>query len=135
MEKKFTKRNIYAALVNFANGNGLMFDTEDGMVELDMDSLAQFAENEIALLDKKAVKAKEIAAKKKTESDELMDAVYDALSDDEFESIADIAARVEGDEVTIAKVSYRLTQLVKAGKAIKDDIKIEKRTVKGYKRV
>ena len=64
-----------------------------------------------------------------------MDAVYDALSDDEFESIADIAARVEGDEVTIAKVSYRLTQLVKAGKAIKDDIKIEKRTVKGYKRV
>ena len=135
MEKKFTKRNMYAALVNFANGNGLMFDTEDGMVEIDMDSLAQFAENEIALLDKKAVKAKETAAKKKTESDELMDAVYDALSDDEFESIADIAARVEGDEVTIAKVSYRLTQLVKAGKAIKDDIKIEKRTVKGYKRV
>lgn len=135
MEKKFTKRNIYAALVNFANGNGLMFDTENGMVEIDMDSLAQFAENEIALLDKKAVKAKETAAKKKTESDELMDAVYDALSDDEFESIADIAARVEGDEVTIAKVSYRLTQLVKAGKAIKDDIKIEKRTVKGYKRV
>ena len=135
MEKKFTKRNMYAALVNFANGNGLMFDTENGMVEIDMDSLAQFAENEIALLDKKAVKAKETAAKKKTESDELMDAVYDALSDDEFESIADIAARVEGDEVTIAKVSYRLTQLVKAGKAIKDDIKIEKRTVKGYKRV
>lgn len=135
MEKKFTKRNIYAALVNFANGNGLMFDTENGMVEIDMDSLAQFAENEIALLDKKAVKAKETAAKKKTESDELMDAVYDALSDDEFESIADIATRVEGDEVTIAKVSYRLTQLVKAGKAIKDDIKIEKRTVKGYKRV
>ena len=135
MEKKFTKRNMYAALVNFANGNGLMFDSENGMVEIDMDSLAQFAENEIALLDKKAVKAKETAAKKKTESDELMDAVYDALSDDEFESIADIAARVEGDEVTIAKVSYRLTQLVKAGKAIKDDIKIEKRTVKGYKRV
>lgn len=135
MEKKFTKRNMYAALVNFANGNGLMFDTENGMVEIDMDSLAQFAENEIALLDKKAVKAKETAAKKKTESDELMDAVYDALSDDEFESIADIAARVEGDEVTVAKVSYRLTQLVKAGKAIKDDIKVEKRTVKGYKRV
>lgn len=87
----------------------------------------------------KAAKAKEKAAEKKVEGDELRDAVQAALAD-EFEPIADIAARVEGEDVTVAKVTYRLTALVKAGLAEKAEIKVsaegeKTRKIMGYKAV
>lgn len=91
----------------------------------DNDEVVKFCANEIALLDKKAAKAKEKAAEKRAANDALSDAVYAVLSDTDFESIADITARVEGDEVTAAKVTYRLSQLVKAGAAEKAEIVIE----------
>ena len=87
----------------------------------------------------KAAKAKEKAAEKKVEGDELRDAVQAALTD-EFEPIADIAARVEGEDVTVAKVTQRLTALVKAGLAEKAEIKVsaegeKTRKIMGYKAV
>ena len=113
--EKITKREMFEALVEAANGAEFKFTAEE---------LISFAENEIALLDKKAVKAKERAATKKAEGDELTEAVRAAMSTEEFEPIADIAARIEGEDVTVAKVQYRLTQLVKNGEAEKEQITV-----------
>ena len=136
--EKITKRQMYTAMINFANGQDFGFETEDGLVTVTADEIVAFAENEIALLDKKAAKAKETAAKKKTESDALMDAVAAALGED-YEPIADIAARIEGDDVTVSKVTYRLNKLVENGVAEKQAIKIpgsdgkKTRNIQGYK--
>lgn len=112
--EKLTKRSVYEALLKMV---------ETGTLEITEDELKTFCENEIALLDKKAEKAKERAATKRAEGDALTDAVRGALTG-EFESIADIAARIEGDDVTVAKVQYRLGQLAKNGEAVKEQITI-----------
>ena len=85
----------------------------------------ELAEEEIALLDKKAAKAKERAATKKAEGDELTAQVKDALTE-EYQVIADIAATVaESDaDATVSKVTYRLGKLVEAGKAEKTQVTI-----------
>ena len=122
--EKMTKRNVYEALINYANSGVMAYAADEGDVIVSAEDLAAFAENEIALLDKKAVKAKERAAQKRAEGDELTDAVRAALSTEEFEPIADIAARSDGEDVTVAKVSYRLTSLVKSGEAVKEQITV-----------
>lgn len=137
--EKMTKRNVYEALINFANGGHMSYIEGDAEVVVTAEALAAFAENEIALLDKKAIKAKERAATKRAEGDELTGAVRAAMSTEEFEPIADIAARIEGEDVTVAKVTYRLTQLVKNGEAEKQELTIpgtegqKARKVQGYK--
>lgn len=137
--EKITKKNIYTALVNFAEDGALVFNTAKGAeVEITMDVLKAFAEKELEQLEKKATKAKEAAAKKKSEVDALGEKVKQALTD-EYEPIADIAARIEDEDATISKITYRLTKLVTAGIAEKTDLKIKgsegqkTRTVKGYK--
>lgn len=138
--EKITKRNMYEALVNFANSGALTFATEEGDYVVSNEELAAFAENEIALLDKKAVKAKERAATKKAGADELAEAVYATLGE-EFETIADIVARIEGEDVTVGKIQYRLRALVDAGKAEKTELTIpggegvKTRKVKGYRKL
>lgn len=137
--EKMTKRNVYEALINYANGGAMAYADGDTTVEVSAEALAAFAENEISLLDKKAVKAKERAAQKRAEGDELTDAVRAAMSTETFEPIAEIASRIEGEDVTVAKVTYRLTQLVKNGEAEKQELTIpggegqKARKVQGYK--
>ena len=137
--EKMTKRNVYEALINLANTGNLEYTTDEGAVTVTGEALIAFAENEIALLDKKAVKAKERAAQKRAEGDELTDAVRAVMSTETFEPIAEIAARIEGEDVTVAKVTYRLTQLVKNGEAEKTELTIpggegsKARKVQGYK--
>lgn len=138
--EKITKRQMYTAMINFANEGSFSFDAGDGeIMVVAPDEIVAFAENEIALLDKKAAKAKETAAKKKTEADALTDVIAQALGED-FEPIADIAARIEGDDVTVAKCTYRLNKLVENGIAEKQAIKVpgsdgkKNRTIQGYRR-
>lgn len=137
--EKITKREMYEALINLATTGNLEYDGVEGVVTVTGDALKAFAENEIALLDKKAVKAKERAAQKRAEGDELTDAVRAVMSTEDFEPIAEIAARIEGEDVTVAKVTYRLTQLVKNGEAEKQELTIpgaegqKARKVQGYK--
>ena len=131
-EKKITKREMFEVIkAGCTTGEWTVSDTE----------VAEFCENEIALLDKKAAKAKERQAEKKAAGDELTDAVRAALTD-EFTIIADIAAKVAetyGEDATIARVTYRLTQLVKNGEAENGDVKVEggegqkTRTIKAYR--
>ena len=107
--EKLTDRKIYAAIV-------------DGTFEdLDVDTIVAWAEKKIAQLDRKAAKAKETAAAKKAEGDALTDAVLASLTT-EFEPIVEIASRIEGDDVTLSKVSYRLNAAYKAGKIEKGEV-------------
>ena len=128
--EKLTKRSVYEALLKMV---------ETGTLEITEDELKTFCENEIALLDKKAEKAKERAATKRAEGDALTDAVRGALTG-EFEPIADIAARIEGDDVTVSKCTYRLNKLVENGIAEKQAIKVpgsdgkKNRSIQGYRR-
>lgn len=138
MTDKITKKDMYFAIINYADGKGFTFDTEDGTMTVSNEDLKAFAKNEIARLDRRAAKAKETAAKKKAEGDTLMNEVKAQLTD-EYEAIADIAARVDDPDATVAKVTYRLNQLVKAGAAEKAPIKVpgsegkKSRTIQGYR--
>ena len=134
--EKITKREMFEAIKGIAESGALhMFDFNENISDK---AVAEFCANEIALLDKKAEKAKERAATKRAEGDALTDAVRGALTG-EFESIADIAARIEGEDVTVSKVQYRLTQLVKAGEAEKEQITVpatettKARKIMGYR--
>lgn len=135
--EKITKREMFEAIKGLAESGALhMADFNEAISDT---AVAEFCEKEIALLDKKAAKAKENAAKKRAEGDELTDAVRAALSTETFEPIAEIAARIEGPDVTVSKVTYRLTQLVKNNEAEKQEIEVaggegqKKRKIQGYR--
>ena len=137
--EKITKREMFEAIKGLAESGALhMQDFNEAISDT---AVAEFCENEITLLDKKTIKAKESAAKKRAEGDDLTDAVRSALATDEFEPIAEIAARIEGPDVTVSKVTYRLTQLVKNGEAEKQEIEVaggegvKKRKVMGYRKI
>lgn len=124
-EKKVTKREKFVEIVS------ILEDAERA-------DLVECIEREIELLDNKAAKAKEAAAKKKAENDELGEAVAAVLTD-ELTTIADIAAKIEGADVTIAKVTNRLSKLVANGLAEKEQISVgadgAKRKVMAYRKV
>lgn len=130
---KLTKRDRYTALIVILESADIV-DTE----------LVEFCKGEIALLDKKAAKAKETAAAKKTETDPLTEAIKGALAtlaDDVYATTPEVTAMVSVDDedITNSKVSYRLSQLVKAGDAESTDVKVpaaeggKARTIKGYR--
>ena len=99
------------------------------------DELVAFLDKQIVSLDNRAAKAKEKAAEKKAEGDELR-AVVKAVLTDDFQTADDIAAQIEGDDVTKAKVVARLSQLVKNGEAEKEQIKnAEGKKVMTYKAI
>ena len=118
--EKITKRAMYEALASVAANGGNVFA---GIADITDEDLKAFCENEIALLDSKAEKARARAAAKKAEGDELTDVVRSLLTD-EYQTIADIAAQIKGEDVTPAKVSYRLTQLVKNQIAEKAEVSV-----------
>ena len=100
--KKITKKENYEIL------KGIVLEAN---VE-NADELVAFLDKQIVSLDNRAAKAKEKAAEKKAEGDELR-AVVKAVLTDDFQTADDIAAQIEGDDVTKAKVVARLSQLVK----------------------
>ena len=108
-EKKITKRDRFEEI------KALLADNAD---------IVEFCDNEIALLDGKAEKAKVRNAKKKAEGDALLTAVADVLTED-FQTIADITGKIDGDDVTNAKVQARLKKLVDSGVAVKEQISVE----------
>ena len=114
--EKITKREMFEAIKE-------TFET--GSCKFDAEVVKAFCDKEIASLDAKATKAKERAAAKKAEADVLMDQVQDALTD-EFQTIADVATAVAtaNEDATTSKVQYRLSKLVEAGVAVKEQITI-----------
>lgn len=122
-EKKITKKENFIEIVNV-------------LEEIGREDLAKVIKHEIELLDNKAAKAKATAAKKKTEGDTLRDAVQAVLTN-ELQTIADITAQVEGDDISTAKVQYRLNALVGAEIAAKEQVTVgegeSKRKLMAYK--
>ena len=91
---------------------------------IDVDGIVEFCDKEIEALTTRASKAKERAAAKRAEGDELQAVVLAALTD-EPATREEVTERIEGDDVSVAKVGYRLTALVSAGKAIKEEVTVE----------
>lgn len=121
---KMTKRDYFNAISNAIAS----MESVDGVAVADVQT---FIDARIAELDKKAESAKKSAAKKRAAGDELR-AQVEAVLTDELQTIDAITSQIEGEEITREKVQARLSQLVKAGVAIKDDVEDGKRKVKGY---
>lgn len=96
------------------------------------DEMVAFLDEQIASLAAKAEKAKERAAARKAEGDELRAVVQSVLTD-EVQTIDAIVAQIEGEDVSKAKVTARLSQLVKAGEAVKEMVSVEGRKLTAYK--
>lgn len=96
----------------------------------DNEVIVEFCDKEIAALGAKAEKAKARAAAKKAEGDELRAIVASVLTTEPMIA-EDVLAAITGvEDLTKAKVIARLTQLVKAGEAVKTEV-----TVDGKKRM
>ena len=125
---KITKKEMFAMIRETIETGYMPEGLTDEMV-------IEFCDNEIAALDRKAVKAKENAAKKRAENSELTDRVFAVLTD-ELTTIADITDTIGDEAVTRAKVQYQLNKLVKDGRAVKEEITVEtdgkKRKVMGF---
>lgn len=107
---KVTKRDNFNTIIEVLNAAG-------------REDLAAVIAHEIELLDNKAAKAKAKAAEKKTNGDALTDVVAGVLTD-EYTTIAEITAKIDAEDVSVAKVQYRLNQLEKAGRASKTQITV-----------
>lgn len=112
-----TKREIYEALIAGVNAGSV------SVAEMTNEEMIAFCENEIGNIEKRAERSRAATAKKREAGDALMETVKAVLSGD-FQTIADIAAQIEGEEVTASKVTYRLNALVKEGYAEKADVQI-----------
>lgn len=129
MEKKVTKAEKYEMIKEIVRGD------VNAEVTVEQAELIEFIDKQIALIDSKAEKARARAAEKKENGDELR-AVVEQVLTNEYQTIDAIVAQIEGEEITKAKVTARLTALVKAGIAEKDDVKDDEgRKLKAYRLV
>lgn len=113
-EVRITKRDYFEQLREIVEGAGVV----------NADELVAFIDKQVAQIDAKNAKAKERAAKVKAQGDGLRAEVEAVLTED-FQTIDAITAQVEGEDVTRNKVVARLTQLVDAGIAVKEAVKVE----------
>lgn len=112
--KKVTKKENYEMLMEIVENSNSEMKAE----------LVDFITKQINSIDAKAVKAKEKAAEKRAEGDELRAAVKAVLTE-ELQTAEIILGQIEGEELTKAKIVARLTQLVKNGEASKEEVKTE----------
>lgn len=112
--KKVTKKENYEMLMEIVENSNSEMKAE----------LVDFITKQIESIDAKAAKAKEKAAEKRAEGDELRAAVKAVLTE-ELQTAEIILAQIEGEELTKAKIVARLTQLVKNGEASKEEVKTE----------
>ena len=129
MEKKIVKRDVLAAIKALAE----KFNEEVtvGDVTVTADDIVNYVNVTIEQIDKKNAKAKERNAAKKAESDALMEEIA-AVLDDEPKTIPAIIEALDIEDLTPAKVSARLTKLVKAERVFKSKVKVDSRTLTAY---
>ena len=125
MEKKITKKQVFEALIGVVTGM-------DKVGDIDAETVITTLETAVAQIDAKATKAKEKAAEKKTAGDALR-AEIEALLTDEFQTADAITEQVTAEDVTKSKVVSRLSQLVAAGVAVKEQVKVDDRKLMAYK--
>ena len=126
MAIKITKKEILETIGNF-------FENYEGEIAGDVtkEAIINYVTTTIGQLDAKAVKAKERAEKVKAEGDEIRAAI-EAVLTNEFKTTADIIAEVGIEDLSPGKVAARMSQLIKASKATKTDVKVGDKKVKAY---
>lgn len=95
----------------------------------DNEVIVGYCDKEIAALGAKAEKAKVRAAAKKAAGDELRGVVKSVLTKEPMIA-EDVLSLIDGDDLTVAKIRARLTQLEKTGEVVKSEV-----TVDGKKRM
>ena len=120
--EKITKVDMFNAIADFIADTD--WERKDEAIE--------FIEKQIDQLKAKAEKAKSRAEEKKIEGDELREAVANALTNEPQTIDAITTTVAKSFDVTKAKVTARLTQLVKLGEATKEQVKIDNRKVMVY---
>jgi hypothetical protein len=121
-EKKMTKAMMFEAVKEIVAASDVEEKAE----------LVEFIDKQVEMLAAKAEKAKERAEKKRAESDELRATVHGVLTG-EFQTTDAIVAKIGVADITKAKVTARLTQLINAGIAEKKQVKDGSRKVMAYK--
>lgn len=121
-EKKVTKAMMFEAVREVVEAS----DAENKVEMID------FIDKQLEQLAAKAEKARARAAEKKIAGDELREVVKSVLTEN-FQTIDAITAQIVGEDVTKAKVTARLTQLVKTGEAVKEQVKDGSRKVMAYR--
>lgn len=121
---KVTKKANYAAIVailNAAESNGLELDG----TEITYDSLRDFVDHEVELLDNKAAAAAKRAAAKKVEGDALREKIYDVLTDKPM-TINEIVKALDDEDISAQMVTARLTQLAspEANRVVKETVTV-----------
>lgn len=122
--KKPTKKENYSAVI------GILDAAENEGIELNLgeityDSLREFVNHEIELLDNKAAAAAKRAAAKKVEGDALRERIYDVLTDEPM-LINDIVKALNDEDVSSQMVIARLSQLAspEVNRVVKEDITV-----------
>lgn len=108
MEKTVTKREVLKGLITLA---------ETGECTLAAEDIKTFAEKEIASMDKRAAADKKRREAKAAESDEIIEAVYEALTDEPM-SAEEILDKL-GLDMPKSKLIPKLTKLVEAKRVVK----------------
>ena len=122
-EKKLTKKDYFNELKEIV-------EVSESEIK---EELIYFIDSQIASIDNKAEKAKERAAAKRAEGDEIRELVKSKLTN-EFQDAETITALIGDEEISKSKVIARLTQLEKLNLIEKTDIKnSEGKTRKAYK--
>ena len=88
----------------------------------------EYAENELAKLDKKNAKARERAAEKRAIGDELQTDVLAAITDapqTRDDILAVVVEATGNEELTVGKIQSKLNNLVEAGQISKCKVKTE----------
>ena len=126
-ETKITKKDFFAAIRTMVEGI-------EAVGDIPADKVLEFIDTQVAQIDAKAAKAKARAGEKKAEGDEISKRILEVLTDD-FQTGEYITQLVSDiPEITKSKVVARLSNLVKQGKAEKEQIKTEDgRKVMSYK--
>jgi len=124
MEKKTTKAE------NFATLREIVLDVVTDQEE--QDALIEFIDKEVATLEKRKVDAAKRAEKKKAESDELTEEIA-GLIGAELVTVDEIVDALDTEEITRAMVTARLGKLVKAGRIVKETVKVEGKKRMAYR--
>lgn len=129
--KKITKKDVLTVVKEIGAQAGYDTFTVDG-VTISGNDIVEYAEKTIEQIEKKAESAKKRAEKAKAAGDELREKVASVLTY-EFQTIPEIVNAIGDEELTRAKVTARLTQLVKLDQAHKAKVKTaDGRAVNGY---
>ena len=122
--KKITKRENLGTLLDIVDkieAEGIVFENED----MTCDTLREFINHEIELLDNKAAAAAKRAQAKREEGDALRAHILDLMSTEDFMTIKEIVKAIGDEDVSDQMVTARLTQTVRAGLVEKEAKSVE----------